>query len=116
MLNTYEVYSRKNNSINGHDISVIRHFYDRNFTCAAGNIFTCKGHKPLNYDEQYASTVESFSHSKSIYRKKTAWHLLSNSKKEKKDVLDTRLQKHLEILKQDPEIQKWLGSERMKSP
>lgn len=109
----YEVYSRKKKTIKESDVVVIRHFYDRNFTCAAGNVFSHKGHKPAKYEEQYVSAVEELIQSNSSYRKKTAWHLLINSKKDKNQALDARLQKHAEALKQDPKMQEWLDSERM---
>lgn len=110
----YEICSHKQKSIKGRDVAVIRHFYDRNFTCAAGNVFTRKGHKPTNYDENYVSAVETLIQSNNVYRKKTAWHLLSNSKKDKSQALDIELQKYAEILEQDPNIQKWLELERSK--
>ena len=109
----YEVYSRKKNTIKDSDVAVIRHFYVRNFTCAAGNVFSREGYKPANYEEQYVSAVEELIQSDSYYRKKTAWHLLINSKKDKNQALDARLQKHAEMLKQDPKMHKWLTSERM---
>lgn len=109
----YEVYSRKKKTIKDSDVAVIRHFYDRNFTCAAGNVFSREGYKPTNYEEQYVSAVEELIQSDSYYRKKTAWHLLINSKKDKNQDLDARLQKHAEVLKQDPKMQKWLDYERM---
>ena len=109
----YDVYSRKKKTITDSDVAVIRHFYDRNFTCAAGNVFSREGYKPTNYEEQYVSAVEELIQSDSYYRKKTAWHLLINSKKDKNQALDARLQKHAEALKQDPKMQKWLDSERM---
>lgn len=109
----YEVYSRKKTAITDSDIAVIRHFYDRNLTCAAGNVFSRKGYKPANFEDQYISAVEEFIRSNNFYRKKTAWHLLINSKKGKDEALDIRLCKHAERLKQDTKVQKWLGSEKM---
>lgn len=115
VTSTYEIYSRKHNTISKSAIAIIRQFLRRNFTCAAGNVFSYQGSKPQNYEEQYVNTVATFVYSKNLYEKKTAWHLLSNSKKDKRQALDKRLQKYADILKLNPKMQEWLGYERIKS-